>query len=73
MGRNKFNIMTSKVYSTIFLCFMVFYMFGCGGDEDSPILPETPSTENNTMTISPDTLYLKADGKEKGSFMVKKP
>lgn len=71
MGRNKFNIMTSKVYSTIYLCAMVFCMFGCGGDEDSPILPDTPSAENNTMTISPDTLYLKADGKEKGSFMVK--
>lgn len=42
----------------------------CGGDE-TPTLSETPENKNEIMTVSPDTLYLKADGKEKGSFQVK--
>lgn len=74
MKSNYFKTMRSKVSWTLMtLCFsmMSLYISGCGGSEDSPIVPDTPATENNTMTISPDTLYLKADGTEKGSFQVK--
>ena len=74
MSRNEFKTKVSKVCWTLVtfcLCMMYFCMSGCGGGEDSPILPDTPSIGNNSMTISPDTLYLKADGKEKGSFQVK--
>lgn len=74
MVRKQFKIMKSKVswtLMTLYLIFMSFYIAGCGGSEESPILPDTPATESNKMTVSPETIYLKADGTEKGTFQVK--
>lgn len=74
MSKNEIKTMISQVcwtFVTVYLCLMPFCMSGCGGGEDSPIIPDNPATENNKMAVSPDTLYLKADGSEKGSFQVK--
>lgn len=74
MSKNEIKTMISQVcwtFVTVYLCLMPFCMSGCSGGEDSPIIPDNPATENNKMAVSPDTLYLKADGKEKGSFQVK--
>ena len=70
MSKNEIKTMISQVcwtFVTVYLCLMPFCMSGCGGGEDSPIIPDNPATENNKMAVSPDTLYLKADGSEKGS------
>ena len=74
MSKKEIRSMTLKVCWTLvtaYLCLMSFCMIGCGGSEDSPIQPENPATGSNQMTVSPDTLFLKADGTEKGSFQVK--
>lgn len=74
MKSNHFKTMRTKVSWTLMtICFsmMSFCITACGGNEDSPILPDNPATDSNEMTVTPDTLYLKADGTEKGTFMVK--
>ena len=74
MKRKTFNTMRFKIGWALMilnLCLMSFFAFGCEGSDDSLALPENSNTGNSKMTVSPDTLYLKADGTEKGSFQIK--
>ena len=74
MKRKTFNTMRFKIGWALMilnLCLMSFFAFGCDGSDDSLALPENSNTGNSKMTVSPDTLYLKADGTEKGSFQIK--